>query len=91
MKCYFELKTSNRQAQKLLCSLNFDFSGQSVIECRHSPMNNSYLDIKQSALFTGLSKQKLYLLVSQKRVPHVRIGRRIFFIQKHLWEWLKPL
>ena len=47
------------------------------------------LTYKQAAAFLNISINTLYSLVHQRRVPHVRLGRRLVrFRRAALREWL---
>jgi excisionase family DNA binding protein len=48
-----------------------------------------YLDVKEAAEFLGLATSTLYSMVSQRRIPYVKMGRRTKFDRRHLDEWLK--
>ena len=47
------------------------------------------LDAGEVAEFLRVRKPRVYELVRQKRIPHVRIGRQIRFIWGVLVEWTK--
>lgn len=42
----------------------------------------------EAATFTNLAKQTLYALVSQRRVPHFKRGKRLLFRLSDLEQWL---
>ena len=46
------------------------------------------LDIKEVAEYTGLSVFTLYTMVSQRRIPFVKIGRLTKFDLRLLDEWI---
>lgn len=49
-----------------------------------------YIDYKQAVELTGLKKGSLYAMVSQKRVPHLRLGgRHVLFDREELMRWLE--
>lgn len=48
----------------------------------------SALNMDEATLFTGLSKSRLYTLVSEKQVPHYKKGKNTFFSKKELEEWM---
>jgi excisionase family DNA binding protein len=51
--------------------------------------NNRLMDIKAVASWTGLSVGTLYHLISQKRIPVVRISSRcVRFRQSDIEQWL---
>lgn len=44
----------------------------------------------EAAEFLCVSKRTLYRLVSEKQVPHYRIGNRYLFNEQQLLTWLDP-
>lgn len=46
------------------------------------------LNMDEAAKFTGLSKSRLYTLVSEKQVPHYKKGKLTYFNKKELEEWM---
>ena len=56
---------------------------------RSIPIDPTYMDINEAVTFTGLSRQKIYLLASKNQIPNRRNGHRIFFVKKHLKNWMK--
>jgi len=51
-------------------------------------MNMALLTIKQAATYTGLSVYTLYKMVSQRRIPYIKLGRAIRFHPKQLEAWI---
>ena len=55
-------------------------------------MNNSIrrplMTIEEVATHTGLSVHTLYAMVSQRRIPYVKVGRLVRFDPGHLEDWL---
>ena len=47
------------------------------------------LDIREVATYTGLSPHTLYTMVSQRRIPFVKMGRLVKFDKGKLDEWIK--
>lgn len=47
------------------------------------------MSIKEAAIYTGLSIKTLYTMVSQRRIPHVKVGRLLRFDVGLLNQWLK--
>jgi len=47
------------------------------------------LNIQEVNLYTGLALQSLYNMVSQRRIPYVKVGRAVRFDPRLLDEWLK--
>ena len=52
-------------------------------------MTRRLLTIKEVAEYTGLSVHTLYTMVSQRRIPYVKVGRRTMFDVGLLDDWLK--
>jgi excisionase family DNA binding protein len=46
------------------------------------------LDIQQVAVYTGLSVHTLYTMVSQRRIPFVKMGRLTKFDLEELDKWI---
>lgn len=47
------------------------------------------LDIREVASYTGLSTHTLYTMVSQRRIPFVKVGRLVKFDLGLLDAWIK--
>ncbi len=47
------------------------------------------LTIQQAAKYTGLSTHTLYKMVSQRRVPFVKLGGALRFDPNKLDQWIK--
>ena len=52
-------------------------------------MNKRLLTIQEVAAYTGLSAHTLYTMVSQRRIPFVKLGRCLRFDLDQLDEWIK--
>jgi excisionase family DNA binding protein len=55
---------------------------------RWGPDVNRLLTIPEAAALLGVKAQTLYLWVSQKRVPHRKIGRLVRFTESDLEEFV---
>ena len=53
-----------------------------------SPMTRRLLDIKDVAIYTGLSTHTIYTMVSQRRIPYVKLGRLTKFDRLELDRWI---
>ncbi|MBI2094935.1 MAG: helix-turn-helix domain-containing protein [Candidatus Omnitrophica bacterium] len=51
--------------------------------------NNRLLSCKDLAKFLGVSSWTIYGWVSQKRIPHVKIGRLVRFDEAEILGWLE--
>src|SRR5699024_12763260 len=49
----------------------------------------STLTVTEIAEYIGLSSDMIYILCREKRIPHIRIGRRILFKRAAIDEWLE--
>jgi excisionase family DNA binding protein len=47
------------------------------------------LDVEQAARYIGLSPHTIYTMVSQRRIPYVKVGRLTKFDLKALDAWIK--
>jgi len=57
---------------------------------QHSNLKeNRLLSIPEVARFLGISQSTLYTLVSQQRVPFVKVGSRVLFDPVQLDQWIK--
>ena len=46
------------------------------------------LDIEEAALYTGFTKTHLYTLTSERRIPHYKKGRKLYFKKAELEDWM---
>ena len=46
------------------------------------------LDLDEAVLFTGFSKGRLYRLTSEKRIPHFKKSRKLYFKKTELENWM---
>ncbi len=54
-----------------------------------APMTRRLISIKEAAVYTGLSVHTLYTMVSQRRIPYVKVGRLTKFDVGLLDDWIK--
>lgn len=52
-------------------------------------MKPPLMDMTAASAHLGITKNTLYSWVSQKRVPHVKIGRLTKFIQSDIDAWIE--
>jgi excisionase family DNA binding protein len=52
-------------------------------------MERRLLDINEAADYLNLSTSTLYSWVSQRRIPHLKLGGRVRFDKKALDRWIK--
>lgn len=53
-----------------------------------SPMIRRLLNIREVSEYTGLSSHTLYTMVSQRRIPFVKLGRLTKFDRYELDRWI---
>lgn len=53
------------------------------------PLERRLLDIREVAEYTGLATHTLYTMVSQRRIPFVKVGRLTKFDVGLLDAWIK--
>jgi excisionase family DNA binding protein len=49
-----------------------------------------FLTVNEAAALLRLAPKSLYSLVSQRRVPFRKAGRRLLFLESELVEWTRP-
>lgn len=47
------------------------------------------LDLQEAVLYTGYSEGHLYRLTSEKRIPHFKESRKLYFSKKELDAWMQ--
>lgn len=47
-----------------------------------------YLNIDELADFLNLSKSKLYEMTSKRKIPFLRVGRRVLFDPERIERWM---
>ncbi len=52
------------------------------------PITPRLLDVNEVAIYTGLSAHTLYTMVSQRRIPFVKLGRLTKFDRYELDRWI---
>lgn len=81
MKSFSAVFTGLNEIDTFTVTISIDIPGQEV---NNRNYKEEYLDIKKCSDFTGLSRSKLYSLVSRKQIPFLRYGHRIYFMKQHL-------
>ncbi|WP_421535590.1 helix-turn-helix domain-containing protein [Priestia sp. D3YE.R1] len=51
-------------------------------------MNKLTLTVKEAAECIGVSKDLIYKMVQEKRIPCLRIGKRLLFRRESIEEWM---
>ncbi|USL33990.1 helix-turn-helix domain-containing protein [Priestia megaterium] len=51
-------------------------------------MDKQTISVKEAAAYMGISKDLIYQLVRENKMPHLRLSRRILFRKEALDRWL---
>ncbi|WP_413935149.1 helix-turn-helix domain-containing protein [Nitrospira sp. BLG_1] len=54
-----------------------------------NPISRRLVTVQEAAAYTGLSPHTLYTMVSQRRVPYVKLGRLTKFDLGQLEQWIE--
>jgi len=54
------------------------------------PTEDKVFTIPEVAAYLKISKSKIYYLVSQKQIPHLKVGRNVRIRESDLQKWLEP-
>ncbi len=63
-----------------------------LLESRSNNLNavsNKPLSIREAAIFLKLSVPTIYSLVSRREIPFSKVGKRLYFTEPDLNEWIK--
>lgn len=50
---------------------------------------NGLMSVKETAIYLGLAPDTIYTMVSQRRIPFVKVGRLVKFDIQLLDKWIK--
>ena len=53
------------------------------------PAKHQLINVAQAAQYTGLAPSTLYVMISQRRIPFVKVGRLVKFNVPALDDWLR--
>jgi len=53
------------------------------------PSGDKVFTIPEVAAYLKISKSKIYYLVSQKQIPHLKVGRNVRIRESDLHNWLE--
>lgn len=53
------------------------------------PIKRSTLTVLEVAEYLGVSKDTIYIMAREKRIPHFRIGSRVLFKRNAIDEWIE--
>jgi len=56
---------------------------------KNSNIVNRLITVKEAAIYTGLAPDTIYTMVSQRRIPFVKVGRLTKFELGLLDAWIK--
>jgi excisionase family DNA binding protein len=59
-----------------------------MIPAERATIARRLLDIQEVATYTGLSVHTLYTMVSQRRIPFVKLGRLTKFDREEIDRWI---
>lgn len=59
-----------------------------MLPAERVPIARRLLDIRDVSIYTGLSVHTLYAMVSQRRIPFVKMGRLTKFDRVELDKWI---
>ncbi|WP_374187294.1 helix-turn-helix domain-containing protein [Priestia aryabhattai] len=51
-------------------------------------MNRQTVTVKEASTYIGVSKDLIYQLVKENKLPHLKLGRRILFRKNSLDTWM---
>ena len=51
-------------------------------------MNQRTMTVKEIAVYLGLHTDTIYDMVRDDKIPHIRIGRKIFFLPEVIENWI---
>jgi excisionase family DNA binding protein len=55
-----------------------------------TPIRARFITVIEAAELLRLAPKSLYSLVSQRRIPFRKAGRRLLFLESELIEWTQP-
>ena len=55
---------------------------------KEAEMEEKLLGIKELSAYLGISVNTAYSWVHQKRIPHIKLGRRVLFDPERVKEWM---
>lgn len=51
-------------------------------------MSKEYITLKELCAWIRLSKSHIYKLVSQNKIPHIKLGGKILFDKEKIQDWI---
>ncbi len=78
----------NKNIARQLESFKREFVENFAIRVLENGMQPKHLTLKQASKYTGLSESYVYKLCARQEIPRFKRGKRNYFEQKSLDEWL---
>jgi excisionase family DNA binding protein len=60
------------------------------MEEAHTTREPRFLTVQEAAELLRLAPKSLYSLVSQRRIPYRKAGRRLLFLESEILAWTQP-
>jgi excisionase family DNA binding protein len=60
------------------------------MEVVRSVTRPNFMNVGETAEFLRIARKTIYGLVSQRRIPFRKAGRRLLFLESELVEWTRP-
>ncbi|MFX3626069.1 MAG: helix-turn-helix domain-containing protein [bacterium] len=67
---------------ELVNSLTEELKGQQTID--QKPLN-----VNEASKYLDIAKPTLYALTSKRKIPHMKVGKKLYFDKAELDSWLK--
>jgi predicted DNA-binding transcriptional regulator AlpA len=62
---------------------------KSFISNNQSEIDEPFIDIHEASKIIGKAIPTIYALAAQKKIPHFKRGRQLYFLKTNLREWIK--
>ncbi|HLR23283.1 MAG TPA: helix-turn-helix domain-containing protein [Pseudogracilibacillus sp.] len=53
------------------------------------PIKRTTMTVSEAAIYLGVSRDLIYILVREKQIKHFKLGSRILFKREKLDEWME--
>jgi excisionase family DNA binding protein len=57
-------------------------------QAKNASTENKFMNVDETAHFLGLAKPTIYDLVFKKELPNYKNGKRLYFLEKDLSDWI---
>jgi len=61
------------------------------MENTNTKRSSQFLTVNEAAELLRLAPKSLYSLVSQRRIPYRKAGRRLLFLESEIVQWTEPV